>query len=155
METKEAIKNIYAEREKFIIIGLTGRTGSGCTTVSDILKTGHFEDLWLHEPKTTDFDSIEERKYQIIYNYAKQHWDGFISITMTDMIYSFILEKDFESFNKIYIDLFSQFYDDDSTIPKLSGIKSEYDTLSKKIKELVGKKNDGSLDKKNLNGKIF
>ena len=34
MGTAMAISNIYAEREKFIIIGLTGRTGSGCTTVS-------------------------------------------------------------------------------------------------------------------------
>ena len=38
MGTEKAIENIYGEREKFIIIGLTGRTGSGCTTVSNILK---------------------------------------------------------------------------------------------------------------------
>lgn len=109
MGTAMAISNIYAEREKFIIIGLTGRTGSGCTTVSEILEKENFKDLCLHEPKTTNFISNEERKYQIIYDYAQNHWNKFISITMTDIIFSFILEKNFSSFNKIYIDLFSKY----------------------------------------------
>ena len=30
----EAIKSLYSQRDKFILIGLTGRTGSGCTTVA-------------------------------------------------------------------------------------------------------------------------
>jgi len=38
METHEAINKIYNERKDFIVIGLTGRTGSGCTTVANILK---------------------------------------------------------------------------------------------------------------------
>ena len=33
----EAIKSLYSQRDKFILIGLTGRTGSGCTTVANIL----------------------------------------------------------------------------------------------------------------------
>ena len=45
MGTAMAISNIYAEREKFIIIGLTGRTGSGCTTVSEILEKENFKDF--------------------------------------------------------------------------------------------------------------
>lgn len=98
MGTGKAIENIYAEREKFIIIGLTGRTGSGCTTVSDILKTEKFDDLWLREPKTTNFDSAEERKYQIIYSYAKKHWNSFFRISMTDMIFSFVFQYTFSEF---------------------------------------------------------
>lgn len=141
MGTEMAIKNIYAEREKFIIIGLTGRTGSGCTTVSDILKTDKFEDLCLHEPKTTNFESNEERKYQIIYNYAKEHWTSFISITMTDMIFSFILEKDYDTFNSIYKELFPQ----GTTPPSLEEIAEEYNSLSRKINTLVNGNTDGSL----------
>lgn len=34
---QEAISSIYSEEDDFIIIGLTGRTGSGCTTASKIL----------------------------------------------------------------------------------------------------------------------
>ena len=67
MKTDEAIRNIYAEREKFIIIGLTGRTGAGCTTVSNILGAEEFSKLNLREPKTTDFEKNEQRKYQIVY----------------------------------------------------------------------------------------
>lgn len=61
MKRDIAIENIYAEREKFIIIGLTGRTGSGCTTVSNILGADRFDKLYLHEPKSTDFETNEQR----------------------------------------------------------------------------------------------
>lgn len=93
MKRDVAIENIYAEREKFIIIGLTGRTGSGCTTVSNILGTNEFDKLYLHEPKSTDFETNEQRKYQIIYNYTKEHWSPFFRISMTDVIFSFVIQN--------------------------------------------------------------
>ena len=34
---KKNIDKIYENREKFIIIGLTGKTGSGCSTVAKII----------------------------------------------------------------------------------------------------------------------
>lgn len=40
------IKNIYSSNRN-IIIGLTGRTGSGCSTVASYLKTENFNDLGL------------------------------------------------------------------------------------------------------------
>lgn len=106
--TCEAINTIYEEREKFIIIGLTGRTGSGCTTVSKILERKEFKDLDLKEPKTTDFNSNDERKYHIIYNYAKNHWDPFERISMTDMIISFIVQYSFEELNNIFKNIFER-----------------------------------------------
>jgi dCMP deaminase len=39
------INKIYDERKDFIIIGLTGRTGSGCSTVAKILETDEFKKL--------------------------------------------------------------------------------------------------------------
>ena len=41
----EVVKEIYKLRHNFIVIGLTGRTGSGCTTVADILKTKNIQKL--------------------------------------------------------------------------------------------------------------
>lgn len=35
----KGIHEIYDTREKYIIVGLTGRTGSGCTTTAEILAT--------------------------------------------------------------------------------------------------------------------
>lgn len=63
MSIAKAIDTIYNEREQFIVIGLTGRTGSGCTTVSKILQSENFSDLKLREPKTTNFSNNNERKY--------------------------------------------------------------------------------------------
>lgn len=155
MDTANAIKNIYAEREKFIIIGLTGRTGSGCTTVSDILKQKEFKNLSLHKPKTTNFASNEERKYQIIYNYAQKHWDGFASIDFTDIIFSFVLEKSYKDFENIYNGIFPKQENDESLqFPKLENIFNAAKTLSEQIIFLVDGKKDGSLNLDKFNEKI-
>lgn len=98
MSIAKAIDTIYNEREQFIIIGLTGRTGSGCTTVSKILQTENFSDLNMREPQTTNFSNNDERKYQIIHSYAQNHWHAFNRISMTDMIFSFILQYDYDFF---------------------------------------------------------
>lgn len=39
------VDKIYKLRKNFVIIGLTGRTGSGCTTVAKILQTQHPEEF--------------------------------------------------------------------------------------------------------------
>ena len=91
--SKNAIQTVFSEHEKFIVIGLTGRTGSGCTTLSKILQTEDFADLALRKPKESDFKYNYERKERIIYNYAKEHWKhGFTDISMTDVISSFVFE---------------------------------------------------------------
>ncbi len=95
---ENVIESIYNEREQFILIGLTGRTGSGCSTVSKILSEEDFRKLKLHKPKETDFDNNDERKYQIIYRYAEKHWDSFMRISMTDMIFSYIVQNDYNTF---------------------------------------------------------
>ncbi len=41
----EVVKQIYKLRKNFILIGLTGRTGSGCSTVAKILATENVQDL--------------------------------------------------------------------------------------------------------------
>lgn len=37
MDLNKAVDNVYKGRERLIILGLTGRTGAGCTTVAKIL----------------------------------------------------------------------------------------------------------------------
>lgn len=41
----EVIKQIYKLRQNFILIGLTGRIGSDCSTVAKVLETEHVQDL--------------------------------------------------------------------------------------------------------------
>ncbi|MBO6302841.1 MAG: dCMP deaminase [Ruminiclostridium sp.] len=97
----KAINTIYDEREKFVIIGLTGRTGSGCTTLSKILCTPTFEKLCLPEPQMATGNSSGERKYRISYKYAQKHWKPFMRISMTDIIFSFMLEKSFDELMRL------------------------------------------------------
>ena len=41
----EVVKQIYKLRQNFILIGLTGRTGSGCSTVAKVLGTENVQGL--------------------------------------------------------------------------------------------------------------
>ena len=43
----EVVKQIYKLRQNFILIGLTGRTGSGCSTVAKVLETEHVQGVKL------------------------------------------------------------------------------------------------------------
>lgn len=150
METEKAIDTIYDEREKFIIIGLTGRTGSGCTTVSEILKTEKFENLWLREPQTTNFDSAEERKYQIIYSYAQKHWDSFLRISMTDMIFSFVCQYTFPDFLSILSTIIDENLVNEirqQITEKYNSVEAEFEYINKEISTIF--KSDNALDRDN------
>ncbi len=96
----QAVQNAFEQRQSLIIIGLTGRTGSGCTTTANILKNNSFDLLDLKDPKTLDFQSQDERKYEVIYKYmqAENHWKPFSVISGSDIIFSFILEQGFDKF---------------------------------------------------------
>lgn len=93
------VKQIYKLRRDFLLIGLTGRTGSGCTTVADILCTNDFNEL---KSKHKDInDSVwnnDSRKSRIVYKYMREHWHPFISIKASDVIYYYALMLDFKSF---------------------------------------------------------
>ena len=43
------VDSIYKLRQTFLLIGLTGRTGSGCSTIAKLLK-GDFEELYAPSP---------------------------------------------------------------------------------------------------------
>lgn len=130
-----AVENMYDFRRKLMIIGLTGRTGSGCTTVADILNKDEIDQLDLKKPKTYDFLNSDERKYQVIFNYMEkgEHWKSFISIEGSCIILSFIFEKGYKEF----IDYLE--YIDSSEICKidnLSYLKNELAILSDAFSEI-------------------
>lgn len=64
----DAVNQIYAEKEQQIILGLTGRTGAGCSTAAGILKK-QFDDLEL-EYYVDQSENIKEKKaFEIIKEY--------------------------------------------------------------------------------------
>ena len=97
----EAIEKMYEYRSKIIVLGLTGMTGSGCTTAAKILAKKRFEDLDLKPPKTYDYLDSEERKQELIYNYMQQgHWKPFYVIEGSAIILSFVFEQGYDNLMK-------------------------------------------------------
>lgn len=93
-----AVKNVYNQLSNSVIIGLTGRTGSGCTTASRILESDSFDKLCLDTPKRKDFRNIEERKHAIIYKYMKENWVAFDTIEVSSIIIAIVFEMKYEDF---------------------------------------------------------
>ncbi|GAB4039366.1 hypothetical protein [Spirosoma gilvum] len=88
-----SLDNLYKQRNNFLVIGLTGRLGSGCTTVAKILTETNFTDCKFPIPKNRDYNSNEERKYRIVYNIMEANWTPFILIRASDIITSILLEN--------------------------------------------------------------
>ena len=96
------LDSLYKQREDLLIIGLTGRTGAGCTTVAHILQQESFEKLNLKSYKTCDFNNSDERKYSIVYRFMKEgnKWKRFNVIEASSCIFSFLLEKTYEELHE-------------------------------------------------------
>ncbi|HDZ9322109.1 TPA: hypothetical protein RUZ40_003769, partial [Vibrio cholerae] len=65
-----AIDKIFEEISDFLIIGLTGRTGSGCSTSAEILSA---KSLDLPDPGQSHFSGNEQRKYRIVKKYIEKN----------------------------------------------------------------------------------
>lgn len=85
----EGIHSLYRQRDEFIILGLTGRTGSGCTTAADQLVKS-VDKLPLTQP-SSPLTTNDQRKYSIVWDWAKAHWHPFIRIRVSDLIISAVL----------------------------------------------------------------
>ena len=163
----KSIESIYSQRDKFVLIGLTGRTGAGCTTVSSILSKDDMKDLDLRSYKTCDFNNSDERKYSIVYRFMKEgkRWKKFEVIEASSIIFSFIIE---ETYNKLfeYMDKLNREVDikeidelkkeivyelagENNTIAKeqieLSKYKDIGEPINKKASEYIKKISDDSL----------
>ena len=131
---KESVDKVYEKIDNCIIIGLTGRTGSGCTTTSKILETSKFECLALSSPKKRDFNDVEERKNAKIYKYMKKEWSQFVTIEASSVILSFVLERSYDEFEKFIDSLCSKDKNPqfrivgyDELKRKMEGLKSIFD----------------------------
>ena len=126
---KAAIDSLYYKKNSLIILGLTGRTGSGCSTVSSIIKAENFDKLNLSDPKSYDYSNTDERKYNIIYKFMKSesNWKPFTIIEASAIIFSYVLDNTYEDFI-LYLD---KLHDNSD---KHSFHISDYDALKEKLK---------------------
>ncbi|MGJ0321090.1 deoxycytidylate deaminase [Aliarcobacter cryaerophilus] len=152
----EAINQIYKHRQDFILIGLTGKIGAGCTTTADFMT----KDIPEHNlPPLTINDSSSDitRKKYIIHNFYKSNWKPFRRIIASDIITSFLLEKKFKelneffednkikSFSNDFKDEYKSFYEEYHSINFKEVNKKSFDfittklpIISKRIKEELG-----------------
>lgn len=95
---RKNISKVMFEREQFILIGLTGRIGSGCSEVADIL-CSDYEKLGLPTitPGDCGFADNTQRDRRILVNYAKNHWLPFDLIRSRTIIATYLL-NDMENF---------------------------------------------------------
>lgn len=121
--TSKIIQKVFQQRQEYIIIGLTGRTGSGCTTVANILSEDKIE---LPEPINSQDITNDDRKYRIIYETIQKKWSPFTKIKVTDIITSFIFDYEDDFFDSLIKEY---------PIENPGSIQSLYNELKKKYQE--------------------
>ena len=104
------LKRIYELRKSFTIIGLTGRTGSGCSEVAGLLENGFNESSYI-KPATNLINNTE-RKYKIVYNYAKENFNPYFLIEYKHVISLFIFSQPIRFVKGYLIDNFAGLNED-------------------------------------------
>lgn len=95
----DGINKVFEHRKNFLVIGLTGRTGSGCSTAAGILAEKEFSGLKfpsIHNPP----ENQEHRKLRIIRLWAEVHWHPFNLISVTSLIFSLAIKDGVDSLIK-------------------------------------------------------
>ena len=100
------IETIYKNRKEFVIIGLTGRIGSGCTTTANFLSQ-KIENHKLKRICIDDHSNDKQRKKFIIDKFYRENWKAFKIIRASDVISTFLLKYNFDELN-IILDKFGK-----------------------------------------------
>lgn len=90
----DAITKLFSEKEKLVIIGLTGRTGSGCSTAANILSK-EYNQLDLQYGKSIGSLPAHQYKFEIIKEYisSDNRWLPFTKIEGSCVILSYIFSE--------------------------------------------------------------
>lgn len=96
------ISELFMENSKFVLIGLTGRTGSGCTTAAKILESEQADIP--DENQINDFyTGLDIKRYLVTKRYISKHWNKFYSIKVSDLISAYILSQETDEVAKFIL----------------------------------------------------
>lgn len=92
---QDTISKIYGDDDDFVVIGLTGRTGSGCSTVASILSS---EQKNIRHSLFSGRDPIDnnQRKQKIVFNCFEHNWTAFITIQASTVLLLMLSEVSIE-----------------------------------------------------------
>jgi deoxycytidylate deaminase len=127
------LEEIYKLRRDFSIIGLTGRTGSGCTKIANIL-SGNYNELkdGLRENLTTK-DKIFNKKYNICKDYLSydENWKQYDIIKYKNVLFFYLIgcyDLKSQEFKQLLLDYFNESQKDDNK-KIVASVINEFDSL--------------------------
>ncbi|SCX15648.1 hypothetical protein SAMN05216379_1101 [Nitrosomonas eutropha] len=128
---------IYEEIGNFAVIGLTGRTGSGCSTAAEILSSPSLD---LPDVSHSHYVGNESRKFRIVRSYIEKNWTPFYYLRVRSVITRYILTLDFDELVTNLSNILKIEY---SEIEKsLITFKEEYDKAHDRIEKYLALKED-------------
>lgn len=109
------IQRAYAERVDLLVVALTGRTGSGCTTAATAMSSA-VADIPCSEEGLSE---AEVRKHRICREFASTQWVSFKQITVSTVILSYLLTDDWSAVETFFnneklnaqVEFFKRLYD--------------------------------------------
>jgi len=135
MKHSSNLDQLYSLRNTFSIIALTGRTGSGCSTIAEILEKG-FDDAVYPSPDLFSSHHNSYRKYKIVYNYAKENFRPYTKITYREVEVLLLLRYDItdlirylgesRELHRSLVDLGVDNSSYENVIPKLESLSGEW-----------------------------
>lgn len=90
----KATESIYSDASNFLLIGFTGRTGSGCSTAAKFLT---LDNPGIPSVFGRSYQENEERKYRILSKYATKEWEKFTLLKVSVLIAGTLLTHPIES----------------------------------------------------------
>lgn len=146
--SSRALKSIYEENKKFIIIGLTGRTGSGCSTAAGILSS---PDIELPSDAYKGITENELRKHRIVRKFIKEKWQPFKCLQVRTIITRYLLELNFSELCRFVADNLSR--DQSDIRESFSSIREKYEKLHEIVIEHIKSEesNQEEINQKKIN----
>jgi deoxycytidylate deaminase/dephospho-CoA kinase len=90
---KSAVAKLYGDEDDFILLGLTGRTGSGCSTAAELIQSP--KDQIKHSLFNGNApESNEQRKERIVFRHFAATWTPFLLIQVRSIITTFLLDEE-------------------------------------------------------------
>ncbi|CAM4275708.1 hypothetical protein [Flavobacterium terrigena] len=127
MSTK--LDQLYSLRKNFTIIGITGRTGSGCSDLAEVLSENFEKIQSIRKPEDIE-QSVFQRKYQITYNYTKENWKQYQIIEYKKVIFLLLLPLLYKnSKNKHLFDYYRYLLAKESSKEKITLVKEKIKNL--------------------------